>query len=277
MPPRLAEPLPDADAGLDWDDAPCPVCGECDGEPWLEATDPRPLPGRPALRFLVVRCRGCRTAYTNPRPAPDSFARFAPTLPPTTHPLERQLLELPPARVLIVGEPHAELLCRLREMGWVVSVEPELPHPELPPAGFDVVAVWPMLADLSDPQTVLRAVYHLLPPGGKVLATTPNAGGWAARRYAADWVGFDAPRRLTHFTPEAAAVLLQTAGLRPTKTLGLRDPSAWRTSATLAATGPDSDWLDHILKWPAAAALAARLAKLFHHPDTLVLLAERPA
>ena len=109
-----------------------------------------------------------------------------------------------------------------------------------------------------------------------MFAFTPNAGGWAARRYAGEWAGLDAPRHLTHLTAEGAATLARTAGLRVVRTAGAPDPAGWRASAALASAGPDADWLDHLLKWPPLAAVAARLATVFHHPDTLVVAAERP-
>lgn len=60
-----------------WDDAPCPLCGQADAEPVLEAQDPSPAAG-PGLVFAVVRCRGCALQYTNPRPDPGSIGAFYP-------------------------------------------------------------------------------------------------------------------------------------------------------------------------------------------------------
>lgn len=78
LPDSTTEPTDDpaAEVAVDWDDAPCPLCGRHDEEPRFEAADPDP-DGR-GLRFLVVRCRECGLTYTNPRPSADTIDRFYP-------------------------------------------------------------------------------------------------------------------------------------------------------------------------------------------------------
>ncbi len=81
MTPRtLPDLFPDATAevAVEWDDAPCPLCGRHDEEPRFEAADPTPEVDQPGLRFLVVRCRLCGLTYTNPRPSADTIDRFYP-------------------------------------------------------------------------------------------------------------------------------------------------------------------------------------------------------
>jgi 2-polyprenyl-3-methyl-5-hydroxy-6-metoxy-1,4-benzoquinol methylase len=60
-----------------WEESACPLCGGRDEELLLEAPDANPGPG-PALRFAVVRCRGCAMVYTNPRPDAASIGNFYP-------------------------------------------------------------------------------------------------------------------------------------------------------------------------------------------------------
>jgi len=69
---------PADEVAVDWDDAPCPLCGRHDEEPRFEAADPTPDTDGEGLRFLVVRCRVCRVTYTNPRPSADTIDRFYP-------------------------------------------------------------------------------------------------------------------------------------------------------------------------------------------------------
>jgi 2-polyprenyl-3-methyl-5-hydroxy-6-metoxy-1,4-benzoquinol methylase len=61
-----------------WDDTACPLCGNDDAEPVLEARDPAPAAGV-ALMFAVVRCRCCDLHYTNPRPDLQSIGAFYPS------------------------------------------------------------------------------------------------------------------------------------------------------------------------------------------------------
>ncbi len=76
--PQLLEPLNETDSAIEWDDSPCPLCGQHDEELRFEAADPTPCYRKQGLRFLVVRCRQCGLSYTNPRPAPDSIGQFYP-------------------------------------------------------------------------------------------------------------------------------------------------------------------------------------------------------
>ena len=64
-------------ATLTWEDTACLLCGRDDDALLMEAADPIPAEGR-GLRFAVVRCRHCGLTYTNPRPSPDTIARFYP-------------------------------------------------------------------------------------------------------------------------------------------------------------------------------------------------------
>ncbi len=145
MAPRvLLEPQPaTGPESLDWDDAPCPLCEARDEEMLLEAADPNPSPGEPALRFPVVRCRQCRMVYTNPRPAAESLGRFYPSDykphrkprekrgPPRVHPFERLLGrpcrerrgQLPwrgLGRLLDFGCGGGSFLRRMNDLGWDV-------------------------------------------------------------------------------------------------------------------------------------------------------------
>ena len=74
-PSVATEPVPRA--ALAWEDTPCLLCGRDETELLAEAADPLPADGA-GLRFAVVRCRHCGLAYTNPRPTPDTIARFYP-------------------------------------------------------------------------------------------------------------------------------------------------------------------------------------------------------
>ena len=76
--PQLFEQPDLADIGIEWDDTPCPLCGERDEELRFEAADSTGSSGERGRRFLVVRCRRCRLSFTNPRPGPESIGQFYP-------------------------------------------------------------------------------------------------------------------------------------------------------------------------------------------------------
>ena len=73
----IADPVPPRRTSFLWEETACPLCGRDDSELLTESADPIPADG-PGLRFAVVRCRNCALAYTNPRPTPETIARFYP-------------------------------------------------------------------------------------------------------------------------------------------------------------------------------------------------------
>lgn len=77
--PQLLDAPGCTDSGIEWDDTPCPLCGDRDEELRFEATDPTPRDRDRGRKFLVVRCRQCGLSYTNPRPGPESIGQFYPT------------------------------------------------------------------------------------------------------------------------------------------------------------------------------------------------------
>jgi SAM-dependent methyltransferase len=136
-------PAPASDtAAVSWDDAPCPLCGYEDAETVLEAPDPSPV-GGPGMVFAVVRCRRCGTAFTNPRPDPDSIGAFYPAdYKPHRRPRKmaenkpvslvgrltgrskerRGLLPWPgPGRLLDFGCGGGSYLKRMADQGWTVT------------------------------------------------------------------------------------------------------------------------------------------------------------
>jgi glycosyltransferase involved in cell wall biosynthesis len=53
--------------------------------------------------------------------------------------------------------------------------------PEAAGSGYDVVVAADVLEHLKDPEGMLKAIHHLLNPGGFVLASVPNFGHWYSR------------------------------------------------------------------------------------------------
>ncbi len=131
------------ESAIEWEDAPCPQCGNMLSRPVLEAADNAPAGG--GLRFGVVQCLRCDLWYTNPRPGPNSIGRFypedyhphrAPRRPRTKWLPGRDWLSrclgrpcrerhcLPivgQGRLLDFGCGNGEFLLRMRDRGWQVT------------------------------------------------------------------------------------------------------------------------------------------------------------
>lgn len=133
--------------------------------------------------------------------------------------------------LLDVGCGTGEFLHEMRSHGWqVTGVETEskaaafarkkygldvasgdLEACEFKSQQFDIVTFWHVLEHLFEPVQTLRKVNNILKPDGVVLIAVPNIAGVDARFYKENWVALDAPRHLTHFTPESLSRLATLA------------------------------------------------------------------
>jgi SAM-dependent methyltransferase len=142
-----------------------------------------------------------------------------------------------PGRGLDVGCGRGDLAAALAGHGWRMSgVEPSpaacaaagqrgidmhcgtLSTVSLEPEAYDAVVFNHSLEHTNEPVDDLRAVASALTPGGLVLITVPNFGGWQARRFAGCWYHLDLPRHRVHFTPSALERAIRAAELEPVST-----------------------------------------------------------
>ncbi len=141
----------------------------------------------------------------------------------------------PAGRGLDVGCGRGDLVALLATRGWAMTgVEPSpaacataaargidvrcgtLATVPLEAGEYDAAVFRHSLEHTSDPMQALRAVADALRPGGVVVITVPNFGGWQARRFAGRWYHLDVPRHRIHFTPAALERALVSANLRVT-------------------------------------------------------------
>ncbi|MFQ5580527.1 MAG: class I SAM-dependent methyltransferase, partial [Nitrospiria bacterium] len=84
----------------------------------------------------------------------------------------------------------------------------------LPIATFDVVTMWDVLEHTFEPLATLQQAHDLLKPGGIVACTVPNEHSFDRLLFGATWVGYDAPRHLTVFSPDTLRRALVKAGFQ---------------------------------------------------------------
>ena len=203
--------------------------------------------------FHVVRCRRCGLIYLNPRPPFDEIARYYPEkYEPFTHAARagswysRMAYRVAIAkrcriasqglargRLLDVGCGDGDFLLGMQERGWevhgldispvAVSIARQkgldvfqggLLEARYPEGEFDRVTMWDVLEHLHDPGVQLARVAQLLKPGGRLVATTPNAHSLDFRLFGCTWNGLDTPRHLYIYTRSALLALLDRAGLK---------------------------------------------------------------
>jgi SAM-dependent methyltransferase len=78
---------------------------------------------------------------------------------------------------------------------------------------YDAVVLNHVLEHTHDPTTFINRCFSLLDTGGRLIVTTPNTHSFGHQAYGRDWLGLDQPRHLHLFNPQAAARLVERAGL----------------------------------------------------------------
>jgi len=79
---------------------------------------------------------------------------------------------------------------------------------------FDVVLMSHSLEHLYDPVQELGCVRRLLKPHGRLIIAVPNAGSLEAKLFGQQWIHWDPPRHLYHFTKTTLTKLVEQAGFR---------------------------------------------------------------
>ena len=108
-----------------------------------------------------------------------------------------------------MAAPHAAAAARL---GHDRVVHGDLDAAPWADGTFDAITMWDVLEHTSDPRAALGTIHRLLRPGGVLLLTVPNFGGWQARRFGEDWYALSLPHHLWHMTADALTRLLGAAG-----------------------------------------------------------------
>ena len=77
---------------------------------------------------------------------------------------------------------------------------------------FDCITMWHTLEHMRDIPAMLREIYELLEPGGKLVVAVPDCGGLQARVFGPKWLHLDVPRHLYHFDNGSLRYCLTNVG-----------------------------------------------------------------
>jgi 2-polyprenyl-3-methyl-5-hydroxy-6-metoxy-1,4-benzoquinol methylase len=213
---------------------PCNLCGGSETRPFARCQG-----------MQVVQCLHCDLVYVNPRldgrslhqhynSGQSSRIRYYLDVECADRRTFAEVLavarELVPGggRLLDVGPNIGTCLALAREQGWDVCgieinaqaadycrrqrqlhvISGTLDTHAFPRNSFDVVLMGDVIEHLSDPRRTLGQVQQVLRPGGVVIISTPNIGGWAGRM-----LQIKPEEHLYYFAPKTMAALLTQVGL----------------------------------------------------------------
>ena len=136
-------------------------------------------------------------------------------------------------RILDIGCGTGAFLCTMETAGWQISgVEPEKDAREkakqlynlnvhdsellfdFEAETFDVVTMWHVLEHVQDLHEYINQTKKLLTPNGSLFVAVPNYTCYDQSVYKSYWAGYDVPRHLYHFSPDAMTSLLVKHELR---------------------------------------------------------------
>lgn len=135
-------------------------------------------------------------------------------------------------RLLDVGCGTGEFLHEMQAAGWQVRgverdaraaayavealrlpvIRGDLDALPSPDESFDVITAWHVLEHLYEPHRAIVRMRDLLKKGGLLIIAVPNAASLDARVYGQNWIAYDTPRHVQHFTPRALRMMMEMHG-----------------------------------------------------------------
>jgi 2-polyprenyl-3-methyl-5-hydroxy-6-metoxy-1,4-benzoquinol methylase len=213
--------------------------------------------GRPSFRNRLKKAL-LVTRLKYPGPAPTGLPSIAGALLGRvfmkTPPMRRQIEWVPGGHVLDVGCGNGEILDQYRALGWRTSgIEPGPESAELarskghsiitgfveeaglPAESFNAITLWDALEHIPNPEVVLREIFRLLVPGGRVYIHVPNYGSQYARLWQDRWFMFTAPLHYFHYSAATLSALLARNGFSKISTSTGLGEVGWRQSVLSGA------------------------------------------
>lgn len=86
---------------------------------------------------------------------------------------------------------------------------------------YGYITLWHVLEHLYDPDRYMKLFNSLLDTNGRLIIAVPNFHGGEAKNYSSFWAGYDVPRHLWHFHPEAMRQFAKRNGFEVTSMAGM--------------------------------------------------------
>jgi 2-polyprenyl-3-methyl-5-hydroxy-6-metoxy-1,4-benzoquinol methylase len=76
--------------------------------------------------------------------------------------------------------------------------------------GADIITLWHVLEHIHDARGIIKTLQQIMAPEAYLIIAVPNYQSFDAKIFKQNWVAFDAPRHLYHFTPETMTLFLES-------------------------------------------------------------------
>ncbi len=126
----------------------------------------------------------------------------------------------------------------------------------------DAAFAWMVLEHLPNPRETLLELNRTLRPDGWLVFSVPNAGCWEPYVFGKNWMVFELPRHLQHFTVARLKRLLTECGYDRVSVIHQHNVSNLVASVgiVLVRWFPHSRWAVRVRDWPNRPTLWAQLA-----------------
>lgn len=149
----------------------------------------------------------------------------------------RLLPYIPQGKLLDFGFGNGDYLCRMQDLGWEcwgierdmksiehmkkwkISAYSDLWNPEIQPNYFDWVTAYHSIEHVYDPAAVLKRIYEILKPGGRVFIGVPNFDSFAGRFFGPFWDNLGVPIHPYIFTSNSITYILNKIGFKNIKVM----------------------------------------------------------
>ncbi|MEJ2050194.1 MAG: class I SAM-dependent methyltransferase [Calditrichota bacterium] len=219
----------------------CLICGSGRITPYLTVPDRF----NPKEKFQLVNCIGCGFVFLSPRPDEESIGAYYQSEAYQPHQekassfsekiyrwvrnrnvrYKRRIIEriVEKGNLLDYGCGTGEFLLEMQKSGWqTIGYEPAEKAAKIAreyglqmilnlseiKSKLNVITMWHVLEHVHQANALLDNFHQMLAPDGILIIAVPNRLSFEAQMYRSNWVAWDAPRHLYHFTPADMARLL---------------------------------------------------------------------
>lgn len=226
----------------------CQICNYHEKKPFLEVWD-----HQREKQFPVVKCSGCGLVSLKEMPSSalldkyysDSY-HYKIKEKGLVHLLENNLNQAMHRKHLKKIEQHAQkgklldlgcgsgyFLKFVQQLGWEVqgvemsdyaaeiarkqgiSVSTKsVTEAVFPEEAFDVITMFNVLEHMTNLDEVMANNYRWLKPGGLLVVEVPNVNSIQRKIFGGNWVHWDVPRHIFHFSPETLRKLAEKSGFK---------------------------------------------------------------